>query len=125
MQANDGEPLLELRRKTDRELIFLVRREMDHGREAIRNAVPKPRKKTERRHWRMAAAVDFRERDSGGRSESTSQTTAHSTPHWGADSAGVAGLPDSRPQTVRKYVHDRKVALGINERVCREDRFRA
>lgn len=59
MQANDGGPLLELRRKTDRELIFLVRREMDHGREAIRNAVPKPRKKTERRHWKMAAAVDF------------------------------------------------------------------
>jgi transposase len=87
-------------------------------REAIGSALPKPRKKTERPHSKLQAAIPFIDQIlQGDRQAPRKQRhTAHRI--W-------ARLREERPdcpvaeRTVREYVHDRKLALGLLAReVC-------
>jgi len=87
-------------------------------REAIGSALPKPRKKTERPHSKLQAAIPFIDQIlQGDRQAPRKQRhTAHRI--W-------ARLREERPdcpvaeRTVREYVHDRKLALGLAAReVC-------
>jgi len=87
-------------------------------REAIGSALPKPRKKTERPHSKLQAAIPFIDEIlQGDRQAPRKQRhTAHRI--W-------ARLREERPdcpvaeRTVREYVHDRKLALGLLAReVC-------
>src|SRR5271169_1681720 len=87
-------------------------------REAIGSALPKPRKKTERPHSKLQAAIPFIDQIlQGDRQAPRKQRhTAHRI--W-------ARLREERPdcpvaeRTVREYVHDRKLALGLVAReVC-------
>ena len=61
-------------------------------REAVGSAIPKPRKKTERPRWKIAAAMEFMDRDSGSRPESAAKTAAHGAPDLGADTERTAGM---------------------------------
>jgi transposase len=87
-------------------------------REAIGSALPKPRKKTERPHSKLQAAIPFIDQilQDDRQAPRKQRHTAHRI--W-------ARLREERPdcqvaeRTVREYVHDRKLALGLLVReVC-------
>jgi len=84
-------------------------------REAIGNALPKPRKKTERRRWKMEAAADFVDAilEADRKAPRKQRHTAHRM--W--ERIGQE-LPDCQigERTVRQYVHERKVALAMKVR---------
>jgi transposase len=81
-------------------------------REAIGNAMPRPRKKTERPRWRLKAAVEFvdavleADRRAPRKQRHTARRIWERIQHE---------LPDCKigERTVREYVHDRKIALGM------------
>lgn len=81
-------------------------------REAIGSALPKPRKKTERPHWKMRAVVDFVDAilEADRKAPRKQRHTAHRI--W---ERIQQERPDCRigERTVRQYVHHRKVALGM------------
>ena len=81
-------------------------------REAIGNAVPKSRKRTERPRWKLKAAVEFIDTilEADRRAPRKQRHTAHRI--WVRLQNEV---PDCKiaERTVREYVHDRKVALGL------------
>lgn len=81
-------------------------------REAIGSALPKPRKKTERPRWKMRAAVDFVDAvlEADRKAPRKQRHTAHRI--W--ERIGQE-LPDCKigERTVRHYVHDRKITLGM------------
>jgi len=81
-------------------------------REAIGSALPKPRKKTERPRWKLQAAVDFvdavleSDRKASRKQRHTSHRIWERIQHE---------LPDCQigERTVRQYVHQRKIVLGM------------
>ena len=81
-------------------------------REAIGSALPKPRKKPERPRWKLKPAVEFIDAIlQGDRKEPRKQRhTAHRI--W---ARMQSELPECKiaERTVREYVHDRKIALGL------------
>ena len=81
-------------------------------REAIGSALPRPRKKTERPRWKMQAAVDFVNAvlEADRKAPRKQRHTAHRI--W--ERIGQE-LPDCKigERTVRHYVQDRKIALGM------------
>ena len=81
-------------------------------REAIGSALPRPRKKTERPRWKMQAAVDFVDAvlEADRKAPRKQRHTAHRI--W---ERIRHELPDCKigERTVRQYVHDRKIALGM------------
>jgi transposase len=84
-------------------------------REAIGSALPKPRKKPERARWKLRPAVEFIDAIlQGDRKEPRKQRhTAHRI--W---TRMQGELPECKiaERTVREYVHDRKMALGLMAR---------
>lgn len=84
-------------------------------REAIGNALPKPRKRTERRRWKMAAAATFVDAvlEADRKAPRKQRHTAHRI--W---ERIQRELPDCKigERTVRQYVHERKIALGMKAR---------
>ena len=84
-------------------------------REAIGNAMPKPRKKTERPRWKLKAAVEFVDAvlEADRKAPRKQRHTAHRI--W---ERIQQELPDCRigERTVREYVHDRKIVLGMQAR---------
>ena len=81
-------------------------------REAIGSALPKPRKKVERPRWKLSAAIAFIDQvlDMDKRAPRKQRHTAHRI--W----ERIRGeMPECRicERTVRQYVHDRKIALGV------------
>ena len=84
-------------------------------REAVGNALPKPRKKTERPRWKLKAAVDFIDAVllADRKAPRKQRHTAHRV--W---ERIQRELPSCRigERTVRQYVHDRKITLGFLER---------
>lgn len=81
-------------------------------REAIGNALPKPRKKTERPRWKMQAAVEFINAvlEADRRAPRKQRHTAHRI--WERIRHELPGCKIGE-RTVRQYVHDRKIALGM------------
>jgi len=87
-------------------------------REAVASALPKPRKKTERPHAKLQAAMPFIDEilQSDRQAPRKQRRTAHRI--WvrlGQE------MPDCQvaERTVREYVHDRKLTLGLLAReVC-------
>jgi len=81
-------------------------------REAIGSALPRPRKKTERPRWKMQAAADFVNAvlEADRKAPRKQRHTAHRI--W---ERIQQELPDCKigERTVRHYVHDRKIALGL------------
>jgi hypothetical protein len=81
-------------------------------REASGRARPKPRKQTERPRWKMQAAVEFIDAilESDRKAPRKQRHTAHRI--W---SRMQQELPECRiaERTVREYVHERKLALGL------------
>jgi len=81
-------------------------------REAIGSSLPRPRKRTERPRWKMQAAVDFVDAilEADRKAPRKQRHTAHRI--WARIGQE---LPDCRigERTVRQYVHDRKIALGM------------
>jgi transposase len=81
-------------------------------REAIGSALPNPRKKTERPRWKMQAAVEFVDGVLEGdrKAPRKQRHTAHRIWERIQDE-----MPDCKigERTVRHYVHDRKIALGM------------
>ena len=81
-------------------------------REAIGSAVPKPRKKTGRPRWKLKAAVEFIDAILEGdrKAPRKQRHTAHRI--W--ERIGQQ-LPECRieERTVRQYVHNRKIVLGM------------
>ena len=65
-------------------------------REAIGSALPKPRKRTERPRWKIAAAIGVCGRDSGSGPEGAAQAAAHGASDLGADACRDAGVPGLR-----------------------------
>jgi len=87
-------------------------------REAIASALPKPRKKTERPHPKLQAAIPFINQIlQGDRQAPRKQRhTAHRI--WVRLCQEMPDCPVAE-RTVREYVHDRKLALGLLAReVC-------
>ncbi len=84
-------------------------------REAIGSALPKPRKKTKRRRWKMEAATSFVDAILEGdrKAPRKQRHTAHRI--WGRIREE---LPDCQigERTVRQYVRQRKVELGMKGR---------
>jgi transposase len=84
-------------------------------REAIGSALPKPRKKTKRPHWKLKAAVEFIDTilEEDRKAPRKQRHTAHRI--W---QRMEVELPDCqiRERTVRQYVQNRKIALGFVER---------
>jgi hypothetical protein len=84
-------------------------------REAIGSALPKPRKKTERRRWKMQAAADFVDAilEADRKAPRKQRHTAHRI--W---ERMVQELPDCKigERTVRQYVQQRKMTLGMKAR---------
>lgn len=84
-------------------------------REAIGNALPKPRKRTERRRWKMEAAAAFVNAilEADGKAPRKQRHTAHRI--W---ERIRCELPDCQigERTVRHYVHERKIELGMKLR---------
>jgi hypothetical protein len=82
-------------------------------REAIGSALPKPRKKPDRLRWKLKTAVEFVDAilEADRKAPRKQRHTAHRI--W-------ARMQQERPEckiaerTVREYVHDRKIALGLN-----------
>jgi len=81
-------------------------------REAVGSAVPKPRKKTERPQFKIAAAATFIDQvlELDRKAPRKQRHTAHRI--WQRIVAEVASCQISE-RTVRQYVHKRKLALGI------------
>ena len=81
-------------------------------REAIGSALPKPRKKTERPRWKLKAAVEFIDAilEADRKAPRKQRHTAHRI--W---ERIQIELPECKiaERTVREYVHDRKIALGL------------
>jgi hypothetical protein len=81
-------------------------------REAIGSAVPKPRKKAERPRWKLRMAVEFIDAILEGdrKAPRKQRHTAHRI--W--ERIGQQ-LPECRigERTVRQYVHNRKIVLGM------------
>jgi hypothetical protein len=81
-------------------------------REAIGSALPKPRKKTERPRWKLKAAVEFVDAvlEADRKAPRKQRHTAHRI--W---QRILLELPDCKigERTVRQYVHQRKIALGL------------
>lgn len=81
-------------------------------REAIGSAVPKSRKRTERPRWKLQAAVEFIDAvlEADRKAPRKQRHTAHRI--W---ARMLSEVPDCKiaERTVREYVHDRKVALGL------------
>jgi transposase len=81
-------------------------------REAIGSALPKPRKKTERPRWKLKAAVEFIDAILEGdrKAPRKQRHTAHRI--W---ERIRQQLPDCTigERTVRHYVHNRKIVLGM------------
>ncbi|MCZ2074620.1 MAG: IS21 family transposase [Bryobacterales bacterium] len=84
-------------------------------REAIASALPKPRKKTQRRRWKMDAAAGFV--DAILRADRTAPRKQRHTAHriWRRIRQE---LPDCQigERTVRQYVQQRKIELGMKMR---------
>ena len=81
-------------------------------REAIGSAIPARRKKVERPRWKLAAAVAFVDQilETDKKAPRKQRHTAHRI--W----ERIQGeMPECQicERTVRQYVHDRKVALGL------------
>ena len=84
-------------------------------REAIGSALPKPRKKPDRLRWKLKEAAEFIEAilERDRRAPRKQRHTAHRI--W----ARIQNeLPTRKiaERTVREYVHDRKIALGLTVR---------
>jgi hypothetical protein len=81
-------------------------------REAIGSALPAPRKKAERPRWKLAAAMAFVNQilETDTKAPRKQRHTAHRI--W--ERIG-SEMPDYRicERTVRQYVHDRKIELGL------------
>jgi transposase len=81
-------------------------------REAIGSALPMPRKKVERPRWKLAAATTFVDQilETDKKAPRKQRHTAHRI--W---ERMRQELPECQvcERTVRSYVHDRKVALGL------------
>jgi transposase len=81
-------------------------------REAIGSASPEPRKKAERSRWKLAAAMAFVNQilETDKKAPRKQRHTAHRI--W--ERIG-SEMPDYRicERTVRQYVHDRKIELGL------------
>lgn len=84
-------------------------------REAIGNALPKPRKKTDRRRWKMQAAVDFVEAilEADRKAPRKQRHTAHRI--WERIRQELPACQIGE-RTVRQYVHQRKIELGRDAR---------
>ena len=84
-------------------------------REAIGNALPKPRKKTERRRWKMEAAAGFVDAilEADRKAPRKQRHTAHRI--W---ERMQHELPQCRiaERTVREYIQYRKIELGLKVR---------
>lgn len=84
-------------------------------REAVASALPKPRKKTERRRWKMDAAAGFVDAilEADRKAPRKQRHTAHRI--WRRIQQE---LPDSQigERTVRQYVQHRKIELGMKVR---------
>ena len=81
-------------------------------REAIGSALPKRRKKVERPRWKLSAAIAFIEQvlETDKKAPRKQRHTAHRI--W----ERIRGeMPECRvcERTVRQYVHERKIALGL------------
>ncbi len=81
-------------------------------REAIGSALPRPRKKVERPRWKLAAALAFV--DQVLQSDKTAPRKQRHTAHriWERIQREVPECQIGE-RTVRQYVHDRKLALGM------------
>ena len=81
-------------------------------REAIGSALPRPRKKPERPRWKLKAAVQFVDAilEADRKAPGKQRHTAHRI--W---TRMQHELPECKiaERTVREYVHDRKIALGL------------
>ena len=81
-------------------------------RDAIGSALPAPRKKVERPRWKLAAAIAFVNQilETDKKAPRKQRHTAHRI--W---ERIQRELPECRicERTVRQYVHDRKIALGL------------
>jgi len=81
-------------------------------REAIGSALPRPRKKPERPRWKLKAAVQFVDAilEADRKAPRKQRHTAHRI--W---TRMQQELPECKiaERTVREYVHDRKIALGL------------
>ena len=84
-------------------------------REAIGSALPKPRKKTERPRWKLKAAIAFVDGvlEADRKAPRKQRHTAHRI--WERIQHELPGCKISE-RTVRQYVHQRKIALGMLER---------
>lgn len=112
------------------ELFELIRREYEFGvgtiagvakklkvhrrmvREAIASPLPARRKKVERPRWKLATAVAFVEKilETDKKAPRKQRHTAHRI--WERIRREMPGCRICE-RTVRQYVHDRKVALGL------------
>ena len=81
-------------------------------REAIRSALPKPRKKTNRPKWKLKVAVEFIDAILEGdrKAPRKQRHTAHRI--WTRMQHELADCAIAE-RTVREYVHERKIALGF------------
>lgn len=84
-------------------------------REAIGNALPKPRKKTERRRWKMQAAAAFVDGilEADRKAPRKQRHTAHRI--WERIGHELPGCQIGE-RTVRHYVHQRRMELGMKSR---------
>jgi len=81
-------------------------------REAIGSAIPKARKKAERPRWKLQEAVAFIDAilEADRKAPRKQRHTAHRI--WMRIEAELPGCKIAE-RTVREYVHDRKIALGL------------
>jgi transposase len=81
-------------------------------REAIGSALPKPRKRVERPRWKLSAAMAFIDQvlETDKKAPRKQRHTAHRI--WERIRGEMPGC-EVCERTVRQYVHDRKVALGL------------
>jgi transposase len=81
-------------------------------REAIGSAAPKSRKRNERPRWKLSAAVEFIDAvlEADRKAPRKQRHTAHRI--WARIQSELPGCKIAE-RTVREYVHDRKVALGL------------
>jgi transposase len=81
-------------------------------REAIGSALPKPRKKPERPRWKLKEAVEFIDAilETDRKAPRKQRHTAHRI--WTRIGHELPGCKIAE-RTVREYVHDRKIALGL------------
>jgi hypothetical protein len=109
------------------ELFEQIRREYEFGigtiarklkvhrrmvREAVGNAIPKRRKKTNRPRWKIAAAMEFVDRILEA-DKKAPRKQRHTAPRiW---ERIRCELPECRvcERTIRQYVRDRKLAMGL------------